>query len=65
MAFPNALYSNAIDARVWYNHIHSTAASAYAVLGFFVPYLDREVILLPTPPYKLLATSFSLALADV
>lgn len=51
--------------RVWYNHIHSTAASAYAVLGFFVPYLDREVIRLPTPPYDLLASSFPLTLAAV
>jgi len=26
-----------------------------ALLGFFVPYFDLDVILLPTPPYPLLA----------
>jgi hypothetical protein len=36
----------------------TTTVLLYAVLGFFVPYLDREVILLPTPPYELLATPF-------
>jgi hypothetical protein len=32
---------------------------AAAALGFFVPYFDLEVILLPTPPYILLALSMS------
>ena len=37
--------------------LHSTAIFIYAVLGFFVPYFDREVILLPTPPCRVLAMS--------
>jgi hypothetical protein len=61
-------------ARIWLSHMlglltplmlgygilvyTTTTVSIYAVLGFFVPYLDREVILLPTPPYELLATPF-------
>ena len=35
--------------------------AAAAALGFFVPYLDLDVILLPTPPCTSLAKSTSVA----
>lgn len=38
---------------ICYTYIHVRIKLNYAVvagLGFFVPYFDRDVILLPTPP---------------
>jgi hypothetical protein len=42
---------------LYYTYTVVRTASAYAaVLGFFVPYFDLDVILLPTPPCALLVT---------
>jgi hypothetical protein len=35
-------------------YLHIRMRVVYAAFGFFVPYFDLDVILLPTPPYNLL-----------
>lgn len=44
---PNIFYT--------YTHIRMKLSYAAAAFGFFVPYFDLDVILLPTPPYAVLA----------
>ena len=47
---------------ICYTYIHFRMKLDYAVaaLGFFVPYFDLDVILLPTPPYTLSASALVL-----
>ena len=42
---------------IFYTYIHFRMKLFYAAaaFGFFVPYFDLDVILLPTPPYASLA----------
>jgi hypothetical protein len=42
-----------------YIHLRMKLVYAAAALGFLVPYFDLDVILLPTPPYVLLAVHTS------
>jgi hypothetical protein len=46
----NANYANA----VLYMFVSSYGFYLSAVLGFFVPYFDLDVILFPTPPCEML-----------
>lgn len=52
-----AIDSNALDANICYTYIHFRMKLDYAAaaFGFFVPYFDLDVILLPTPPCASLA----------
>jgi hypothetical protein len=47
---------------ICYTYIHFRMKFVYAAaaLGFLVPYFDLDVILLPTPPYVLLAMHASI-----
>lgn len=46
------LHSQKLGVKTWNQDLHATRAQF--VFGFFVPYLDRLVILLPTPPFHIM-----------